>query len=98
MKSLFIPLKTAYFRAFENGSKTTEFRVYGKRWHEGTCPVGRLVTLSCGYSGARLYGRIVRFNTSTAPTQTAEWQDCYGIAESQVAACIGIELYGAAGF
>ena len=58
MKPLFIPLKTRYFRAFQRGEKTTEYRLYGPRWHEGTCYAGRPVTLSHGYSGARLTGII----------------------------------------
>lgn len=60
MTPLFIPLKTEYFNAFADGSKTTEYRRYGPRWHEGTITPGRLVTLSKGYSGARLKGRVVK--------------------------------------
>ena len=91
--ALFIPLKTAYFKAFESGTKDTEFRVYGPRWNEDTCYEGRPVVLSHGYGKHnRLRGRIVRFHRSEAPTQTAAWQECYGNTEGQVAACIGIEL------
>jgi hypothetical protein len=57
-KSLFVPLKTRYFRAFEDGTKTTEYRRYGPRWNERTCAVGRPVVLSLGYSGARLIARV----------------------------------------
>ena len=46
--ALFIPLKTAYFEAFRAGTKTVEFRLYGPRWNERTCPVGRSVVLSKG--------------------------------------------------
>ena len=57
-KPLFVPLKTRYFRAFEDGTKTTEYRRYGPRWNERTARIGRPVTLSHGYSGARLYARV----------------------------------------
>lgn len=53
-KPLFVPLKTEWFCAFKSGSKTTEYRLYGPRWNERTCVKGRAVTLSHGYSGARL--------------------------------------------
>jgi hypothetical protein len=89
---MFLPLKTEYFRAFESGAKTTEYRVYNKRFNERTCYIGRAVVLSLGYGARhRLQGRIVRFHTSVVPTQTAEWQDCYGNAPG-IAAGIGIEL------
>lgn len=60
MKPLFIPLKTEYFRAFEIGTKRTEYRLYGPRWNEGTVLKGRSVTLSHGYSGARISGVVKR--------------------------------------
>lgn len=60
MKPLFVPLKTEYFRAFEAGSKTTEYRLYGPRWNETTCIPGRAVTLSHGYSGERIPAVIVQ--------------------------------------
>lgn len=50
MKPLFIPLKTEYYRQFENGTKTHEYRRYGGPWNERTCFVGRLATISRGYS------------------------------------------------
>lgn len=58
MKPLFVPLKREYFEAFYNGTKRTEYRLYGPRWHEGTVIPGRPVTLSLGYSGARLSGTV----------------------------------------
>ena len=62
MKPLFIPLKSKYFDAFADGSKTDELRRYGPRWNEKTCPVGREVVLSKGYGKAhRLRGHILRF-------------------------------------
>lgn len=61
MRPLFVPLKTSWFRAFEAGTKRVEYRLYGPRWNEGTCPPGRPVTLSHGYSGARLHGTVRSF-------------------------------------
>jgi hypothetical protein len=91
-KPLFLALKTTYFRAFLAGTKTTEFRVYGKRWNERTCFPGRRVTISLGYRvGNRRTGRIVSFRTSQEATQTPEWIDCYGTATG-IAACIEITL------
>jgi hypothetical protein len=60
-KSLFIPLRTQWFRMFEAGTKTTEYRAYGDRWNERTCRLGRPATVSHGYSGARLQMRVVGF-------------------------------------
>lgn len=57
-KPLFVPLKTRYFRAFEAGTKTIEYRKAGPRWNERSCWIGRSVTLSHGYSGSRLYARV----------------------------------------
>lgn len=54
-KPLFIPLRTEWFRKFESGDKTTEYRAYGPRWNERTCRVGRKATISHGYSGKRLH-------------------------------------------
>lgn len=59
-KPLFVPLKTRYFRAFESGTKTVEYRRAGPRWNERSCWIGRPVTLSHGYSGSRLTARISR--------------------------------------
>lgn len=60
-KPLFIPLRTEWFRRFEDGSKRTEYRAYGPRWNERTCRVGRAATISHGYSGKRLHGHVNRF-------------------------------------
>lgn len=62
MKPLFIPLKTEYYNAFADGSKRDELRLYGPRWNEKTCQVGREVMLSKGYGkGSRMTGRIWNF-------------------------------------
>ncbi|MFA6354042.1 MAG: hypothetical protein WCW93_03870 [Candidatus Paceibacterota bacterium] len=59
-KPIFIPLKTEYFDAFERGEKGVEYRAYGPRWNEKTCPAGRRVVLSKGYGKhKRLTGVIV---------------------------------------
>lgn len=56
----FIPLETEHYRAFENGTKTKEYRPRGDRWNKGTCWIGRRVVLSRGYSTPdRMNGRIV---------------------------------------
>ncbi len=62
MKLLVIPLKTEYYDAFANGSKTSELRRYGRGWNERTCIVGRPVVLSKGYSkGSCMTDRITQF-------------------------------------
>ncbi len=86
---LFVPLKTAYYEAFERGDKNTEYRRYGRGWNEHTCRVGRPVVLSKGYGKAnRLRGRIVGFRKRHM--NTAAWIDCYGAPG--LAACIRIEV------
>lgn len=91
MKPLFIPLKTEYFEAFRVGTKTTEYRVYGPRWNERTCAVGRAVTLSKGYGKAcRLQGTVAGFWQSAIVSD--EWERCYGLQGDRTAACIRIAL------
>ena len=63
MSALFLPLRKIYFEAFANGEKTEEYRLYGPRWNERVCAIARPVTLSCGYSGQRLYGAVSGFRT-----------------------------------
>lgn len=93
MKPLFIPLKTEFFRAFQSGTKTVEYRQYGPRWNERTCPVGRQVVLSHGYGRhERLQGVVSGFSVEAEPTQTDAWRKCYGDPASRVAACISIRL------
>jgi hypothetical protein len=60
-KPLFIPLRTEWFRQFESGAKDTEYRAYSSRWNERTCRAGRAVTISHGYSGARIAKHIAEF-------------------------------------
>ena len=94
MKPLFIPLKTEYYRAFENGTKPAEYRPYGKRWNEQSCYLGRPVVLARGYSTPdRLNGRIIGFSR-TKPCDLpsdkvrADWVACYGSERSDVAAIV----------
>lgn len=91
MPPLFIPLKAVHFDAFADGSKDTEYRVYGIRWHELTCRKGRPVLLSRGYGKMRrLRGRIVDFWSTTE--QTAAFAAIYPDHRGLVA-CIKIEVF-----
>lgn len=94
MNPLFIPLKSEFYDSFCNGSKDTEFRMYGPRWNEKTCPIGRPVTISKGYGiRNRRSGIVVGFEVSLEPTKTEAWQKCYGGKDSSgAAACIRIKL------
>lgn len=95
MPALFIPLKSEFFEAFADGSKTTEFRQYGPRWNERSCPIGRRVTLSKGYGiRHRMTGLIVGFEVSAEPTKSEAWRKCYGENPGALAACIRIRIDG----
>lgn len=88
-RPLFIPLMTRYYDEFANGSKTVEYRKYGARWNEGTCAIGRRVTLSKGYGKrSRITGVIVGFEKKHQ--DSADWLLCYG--EPGLAACIEIKV------
>jgi hypothetical protein len=96
-RPLFIPLKGEYFDAFANGTKTTEYRIYGPRWNRRTCQPGRAVTLSRGYSKRqRLTGRVTGFLAEPieclAPDTKRELQALFGQNCAAVIACISIEL------
>lgn len=89
VRPLFVPLKAAYYEAFVNGTKTTEYRKFGARWNEYTCKLRRRVTISKGYGKQhRRTGVIVGFECKWMATQ--DWLDCYG--EPGWAACIEIDL------
>lgn len=91
-RPLFIPLKTAYYNAFCDGTKTQEYRPEGPRWNARTCRVGRPVVISKGYGkNHRQTGVIVGYESSAEPTKTAVWRDCYGDRVG-MAACIRIRL------
>jgi hypothetical protein len=89
VKPLFFPLKTEFFRQFQSGTKTTEYRRYGALWNERTCRVGRSVVLSHGYGKqSRLTGVVVGFEKRVM--DSPDWLACYG--EPGQAACIEIAL------
>lgn len=91
-RPLFIPLKGEYYDQFECGEKDTEYRPYGQRWNERTCPPGREVVLSRGYGKARrLRGTVAHFTKSEVVTRTSVWRSIYG-TKYQYAACICIRL------
>ena len=95
-RPLFIPLKAEFFDAFANGTKRDELRIYGPRWNERVCAVGRPVILSRGYGKhARLDGRIWNFKkqhgTTFGSTYRASLERIYGTL-NLVVACISIEV------
>jgi hypothetical protein len=75
MKPLFIPLKREYFEQFVSGEKRSELRLYGARWNERTCTVGRPVVLSLGYGKIkRLSATVVEFHKRKASTFGSSYQ------------------------
>jgi hypothetical protein len=93
--ALFIPLNGEHFDAFERGEKHTEYRIYGSRWNERTCPPGRPVTLSRGYgTRRRLHGKVQRFHIETIGAVPESFRICYPNADPETArvACIVVEL------
>lgn len=61
-KPLFLPLAAVHYDDFENGEKGHEFRLYGPRWNEQACRIGRKVTLSRGYGKhKRMTGVVTSF-------------------------------------
>lgn len=94
MKPLFIPLKTCYYLAFKNGSKTEELRKYGPRWNHDTCTVGREVIMSKGYGKKdRMKGRIWKFKKQHGSlfgsTYRQAIKDVFGTLDVDIA-CISI--------
>lgn len=99
--ALFVPLMTRYYEAFERGDKTEELRLYGPRWNETTCRVGREVTLSKGYGKKnRLHGRIWKFKrqhgSTFGSTYKAAILDRYKTLDVWIA-CISVNLFTACG-
>ena len=81
---------------FENGEKDTEYRIFGPRWNEKTCPVNRDVVISNGYGKRnRMEGKITCFDKVYARMLSvqvmAAIEECYGYAalDKQIA-CITI--------
>ena len=94
MKNVFVPLYTKHFNDFKSGVKTEELRLYGKRWNEKTCLVGRKITLSKGYGKhERLYGTISKFKKQHGSlfgsTYRADILERYGTIDVLIA-CISI--------
>lgn len=90
---LFVPLAGWAFDLFQAGSKTTEFRVYGSRWNERSCPVGRPVVLSRGYGRQRrLLAWVSSFQRLQEPPDPAAWARAFGapLQPGQEVAAIGI--------
>lgn len=91
MKPLFIPLKRQYYEEFVSGTKTVEYRKYGRGWNENTCSLGRPVVISLGYSKhRRSLGVITSFNVISS-SKVLDAREVYGIQKLDLAA-IGINL------
>lgn len=93
-KPLFIPLMSKPFADFLSGDKTFELRLYGPRWNEKTCRVGRRVVLSRGYGKkARLVGKVGGFEVSTAGEIFVDWREYFPKASADTrVAVIAIAL------
>lgn len=90
-RPIFLPLKRAFFEAFENGEKDTEYRLHGPRWNGSVITPGRAVTLSLGYSGRRRNGVVKKTWVDTNPKALRGWKECYPNSEAD-AFCFQIEL------
>ena len=84
---LHLRLKFVWFDAFASGTKQHEWRRYGERFNERTCPIGRPVILGRGYTPERLTGTITSFEVRPAEAGAIE---LYGAGTS--CAVIGIKL------
>lgn len=90
-KPLFIPLKTQFYEEFKRGEKSTEYRLYGPRWNDKTCRVGREVHLSCGYGKHRVRLRRVidefykRDAHTFGSTVKADILECFGTLDEPIA-------------
>ena len=89
-KPLFIPLKSKHYEAYERGEKVTEYRLYGPRWNEKTCTIGRQVTLSKGYGKKHRMSRTIsEFYKRDARTFGSRAKqdilDCYGTLDKPIA-------------
>ena len=96
--ALFIPLCTGPYEAFEARTKRHELRMYGKRWNEHTCTVGRDVVLSKGYGKQnRLQGKIRSFRHCNAQDLPKDYREAverhFGTFDIEVAV-IGIDVTG----
>lgn len=89
-KPVFIPLQTSPFRRFESGVKRIEWRVFGPRWNHRCVQKGRAVTLSHGYSGARLYGVVARVRR--VPRHRAPGAVCEQFPDAKFFCAIHVEV------
>lgn len=86
MTPLFIPLATRWFREFESGAKTTEYRAEGPRWNARTLIPGRRAILAHGYSGrGRIPARISYVELIPRGHAPAEAREIYPDAATIVA-------------
>jgi hypothetical protein len=99
MKALFVPLAAQHFMAFDSRAKRAEYRLYGPRWNERTCPTGRRVLIAYGYTKLRLRGvvrgfDVTRFGTISAGPLGESLRQCYGakLTHSTMIAVIGIDV------
>lgn len=68
-KALFIPLMSEFWYAIRQDEKFNELRLYGPRWNEKTCRIGRKVILSKGYGKQhRIEATISEFHKRDANT------------------------------
>ncbi len=80
-KPLFIPLRTKWFRQFESGYKSIEYRAYGSRWNERVCRIGRDAIVSHGYSGERILYKITQFTKLESEDAPKSAREIYPAAE-----------------
>ena len=94
MKALFIPLNTEPYEAFKAGSKTIEWRIYGKRWNESTCIPGRGCILSKGYGKKdRLTGVVLGITRHQIDDPTHIFNRFFAEkSKGQIAAAISIKV------
>lgn len=89
-KPLFVPLTRHWFEQFERGEKATEFRLYGARWNERTCRIGRPVTLSLGYGTKRRLTAVVSRFELVGPDADPAIREVYPSAD--LIAAVGIKV------
>jgi hypothetical protein len=94
MRPLFVVLRRQWYEAFRDGGKRIEWRVYGPRWNRQTAYRGRPVTLSLGYSGARLRGVVVRARRVRADLAPAAARAIYPNARYLCAIHVVLESEG----
>ena len=85
-KNLFVPLKTEFYDKIKSGEKLEEFRLYGSKWNEKTCALGRGITFSKGYGKhERMYGTVTGYSDQTLSSLDDKNEkailSCYGKIE-----------------